>query len=237
MLPVLHRGDLVVLSGIENISSFAASKHVPVVNLNSSAFEAMQDNMNSEFLAYFAYFNGNKSKMSYIIPNDSQYSVGLYNTACISQKQYYGEQSSYAQCFVPSQQNDLIQYAYSIGRLSTENVNFSAVYTSQISVANTTLKENYTNPIIVYQTTSRDSFSGSVIHRLYAILNVSGQYYFLTKGDNNQALDIEFENYPASKSDVLGYVIADVPVVGYVKLLLSGQVATPAGCNQTLSTH
>jgi hypothetical protein len=76
-----------------------------------------------------------------------------------------------------------------------------------------------------------------VIHRLYAILNVSGQYYFLTKGDNNQALDIEFENYPASKSDVLGYVIADVPVVGYVKLLLSGQVATPAGCNQTLSTH
>jgi hypothetical protein len=46
---------------------------------------------------------------------------------------------------------------------------------------------------------------------------------------------MEFANYPANQSDVLGYVIADIPVVGYVKLLLSGQLSTPAGCDQVLS--
>jgi len=77
-------------------------------------------------------------------------------------------------------------------------------------------------------------FSGSIIHRIYAILNVSGSYYFLTKGDNNQALDIEFGNYPANETSVVGYVIAEIPVLGYVKLILSGQLSVPQGCNQTI---
>lgn len=236
MLPVLHRGDLVVLHGIDSISSFVSSTHVPVINLSQGAFARMQGNMSSEFLAFFAYFNGNASQISYTIANSTQYKIGLYNTACISQKQYYGQLSQIATCSVPAQaqQSNLVRYNYSIGRVTSGSKTSGAVYTSQISVGNATLAQNYSNPIIVYQTTSRDSFSGSIIHRLYALLNVSGKYYFLTKGDNNQALDIEFGNYPASQGEVLGYVIADIPIVGYVKLLLSGQLATPQGCDQTL---
>lgn len=240
MLPVLHRGDLVVLHGIGNVTSFVASKHVPLINVTQAEFARMQGNMASEFLAYFAYFNGNKSKLSYVLPNSSSaYQIALYNTVCISDKQYLGEQSQLAQCLVQVQQQqaNLIKYSYALGNLSSQKQVFSAIYTSQISVGNATLSENYTNPIIVYETTSRDAFSGSIIHRLYAVLNVSGSYYFLTKGDNNQALDIEFGNYPANQSEVLGYVIADIPIIGYVKLLLSGEIAMPAGCNETLSTH
>ncbi|MDE1855555.1 MAG: hypothetical protein KGH57_04555 [Candidatus Micrarchaeota archaeon] len=239
MLPVLHRGDLVVLHGIDNVSGFASANHVPVINVSASAFAQMQSNIQDEFLAYFAYFQGNLSRISYVITNNTPYTVGLYNIACISQAQYLNQRSRVADCFVPqqAQQSNLIRYSYSIGNLSYGKYLFKAVYTSQIAVGNSTIADNYSNPIIVYQTTSRDSFSGSIIHRLYAIINAGGQYYFLTKGDNNQALDIEFANYPANQSAVLGYVIADIPVVGYVKLLLSGQIATPAGCNETLSTH
>ncbi len=240
MLPVLHRGDLVVLHGIDNVSSFAASHHVPMINVNEGAFARMQGNITTEFLAFFAYFNGNKANYSYIFTNGVHYQVGLYNTVCISQAQYLGQPNRIGECLVPnqSQLSNLIRYSYAIGKLViNNNQTYSALYTSQIYIGNQSIADNYSNPIIVYQTTSKDSFSGSIIHRLYAILNVSGNYYFITRGDNNQALDIEFGNYPSNKSAVLGYVLTDIPVVGYVKLLLSGQIATPAGCNMQLSTQ
>ncbi|MCL5239482.1 MAG: hypothetical protein M1286_03360 [Candidatus Marsarchaeota archaeon] len=238
MLPVMHRGDLVVLHGIGNVSSFAAQHNVPVINVSRSAFDKMEGNMSNEFLAYFAYAD-NASRIAYAIANNTTYNVSLYNTLCASQYTYLNQPGKIATCQVSAkeQARNLIRYNYSLGSINIGGQLFKAIYTSQISIGNTTLSENYSNPIIVYKTTSRDSFSGDIIHRLYAVLNVSGEYYFLTKGDNNQALDIEFGNYPANQSAVLGYVIADIPVVGYVKLLLSGQIATPAGCNQTLSTN
>lgn len=238
MLPALHRGDLVVLRGITSMQSFISSTHIPVINVSSGAFSSMESGINSEFIAFFAYVNGNKTRISYLtLTNNSNFTIGLYNTACLSQKGYLGLQSQDYLCYVPPQQQvqNLIRYNYSIGKLYMNGSTFNAIYTSSISVMNASVADNYSNPIIVYQTTGKDSFSGSIIHRLYAVLNVSGSYYFLTRGDNNQALDMEFANYPANQSDVVGYVIADIPLVGYVKLLLSGQLATPAGCNQVLS--
>lgn len=237
MLPALHRGDLVVLHGIDNISAFISNNHVPVVNLSKSEFEKMQNNMSSEFLTFYAYFN-NKSKISYTIPGNAPYKVGLYNTQCVSTEIYLNKMNLLYTCYVPqqNQSSNLIRYGYSRGTFSLNNQTYKAIYTSQISIGNETIGDNYTAPIIVYQTTRKDTFyPESIIHRLYAVLNVSGSYYFLTRGDNNQALDIEFGNYPANRSNVVGYVIADIPIVGYVKLLLSGQIETPAGCNQLLS--
>jgi hypothetical protein len=239
MLPELHRGDLVVLSGIVNITKFLESSHVPVVKVSQSAFASMEANMSSEFLSYFAYFNGNKSKISYIFNSSSNYSIGLYNASCLSKYAYMSKPNYYYKCYsaIGSQSKNLVKYNYSIGRVSVNGVVEDVLYTSVISINNTSISENYSNPIIVYQTTKRDYFSGSIIHRLYAVINASGNYYFLTKGDNNQALDIEFSNYPANASSVLGYVVADIPVLGYVKLILSGQLAQPAGCNQTIITR
>lgn len=236
MLPVLHRGDLVVLNGITNFSSFAASKRIPVVKVGGSVFANMQANMSQEFLAYYTYLNKNRSAVFSIFNASSSYSIGLYNTGCLSVNSYLGRFDLFRNCYMDpaSQPKNLIRYNYSIGNVSVAGALRNIVYTSAISIANTSITENYSNPIIVYQTNAKDYFTGSIIHRVVAAVNVSGRYYFLTKGDNNQALDIEFENYPVNQSEVLGYVIADIPLLGYVKLLLSGQLAVPAGCNQTI---
>ena len=235
MLPVLRRGDLVVLHGIGSPSAFAGSERIPVVNVSEGAFQRMEGNMSYEFLSYYAYAAGNRSKIAYVFDNGTAQGIGLYNTQCLSQYSYLGQPYYYYKCSVPqSQGGNLIRYNYSVGTVSLAGATHDIVYTSAITVGNVSISENYGNPVVVYQTSSEDAFTGSIIHRVFAVLNVSGSYYFLTKGDNNQALDIEFENYPVNASSVTGYVLADVPLVGYIKLLLSGQLAVPAGCNQTI---
>lgn len=233
MLPVLHRGDLVALHGIVNASQFLEAHNVTVVNVSAAAFAGMEGNINNEFLSYFAYYDGNTSKITQYI-NDSGYSVALYNTACIDAYADRGEQNFYGKC-IESQANNLIKYNYTIGNITVAGVNEKIVETSSITIGNTTVSPDYNNPIIVYRTTSQDYFSGDIIHRVYAAIKVGNDYYFLTKGDNNQALDIEFANYPPSLNQTVGYTVADIPVIGYVKLILDGQLGTVAGCNQQIA--
>ena len=55
----------------------------------------------------------------------------------------------------------------------------------------------------------------TVIHRIYDIkTNDSGETYFITKGDNNNAPDVN----PVTKSQVMGKVIFTVPYAGYLSL-------------------
>jgi signal peptidase I len=235
MLPALQRGDVVVLGGIGNPAQFAASKGIPVLNVSAGAFQRMEGNMSSEFLSFYAHPKANGSELSDVFDNGSGYEIGLYNTKCLSQFSYLGQAKYFPKCEVPmSQSGDLIKYNYSVGKVEIAGAEHDIVYTSSITVGNVSVAENYANPVVVYQTSSQDYFTGSIIHRVFAVVDAGGSYYFLTKGDNNQALDVEFENYPANESSVTGYVLADVPLVGYVKLLLSGQIAVPAGCNQTI---
>jgi len=237
MLPVLNRGDLVFLHGISNMSSFLQSNHIPVINVSQSQFNSMEANMNSEFLAYFAYAKVDHSDIGYIGNfSNSTYGIGLYNTHCIDYYSSLSEPTEYARCAVPAgyQSRNLIRYNYSIGKAVINGVTEQAVYTSSITIANHTVVENYSNPIIIYQTTPSDYFSGDIIHRVVAALDVNSSYYILTKGDNNPGLDMEFGNYPISQSSVIGYNIATVPLIGYLKLIISGQLGAVAGCNQTM---
>ncbi|MEM0094678.1 MAG: hypothetical protein QXF41_01195 [Candidatus Micrarchaeaceae archaeon] len=237
MLPVLHRGDIVVLHGIPNFTGFVESAHIPVVNLSSAEFSSLESGMANEFLAYYAYAKDNKSNISYLLPigaSPNSYGIGLYNTKCLSDYSYMGQRYNYYKCYVPSQGGNIIKYYYSIGNITIGGRLMNVVYTSSISILNKTIYANYSMPIIVYRTTGQDSFSGDIIHRVFAAIRVGNAYYFLTKGDNNQALDIEFANYPPSNGSIIGRVIADVPAIGYLKLIISGQFAAPQGCNQTI---
>ncbi|MGC8699735.1 MAG: hypothetical protein ACP5RK_01900 [Candidatus Micrarchaeia archaeon] len=233
MLPTLHRGDLVVLHGIGNPAIFAKSHDIPIVNMSKAEFQSLESNMQNEFLSYYAYYE-NKSRITSIVPIGSSYSIGLYNNYCIYKLSYFGEQNKIYTCYVGSQDNNIIKYNYSIGNVVVGGKEYNIIYTSSIDINNISISQNFSNPIIVYRTTSRDYFSGDIIHRVYAMLNVSGSYYFLTMGDNNPGLDIEFANYPPSSSNVLGYVVGDIPVLGYIKLIISGQFGAVAGCNQTI---
>ncbi len=235
MLPILHRGDMVILKGTGNITDFLNTNHIPIVNVSSQAFNKMESNMSSEFLIFYPYTN-NKSDIntSFVVTNNS--SIALYNQLCLAKLSSVGEDYLFYKCAVPqSQYGNLIKYNYSIGRMMANNLTERIVYTSSISIANTTIVENYSNPIIVYSTTSHDLVPlEDIIHRLYAAIRVGGSYYLLTKGDNNPMLDIQFGVYPTSSRDVVGYVLAHVPIIGYMKLLVSGQVGEVAGCNQTI---
>ena len=233
MLPTLHRGDLIILHGISNMTTFLQSNKIPVVPISQLQMSALQSSMNSEFLAFFAYNASNPSQISEIF-GQPNLPIALYNTRCIDTFESTGQYSRIKECMVSSQGSNLIQYNYSIVNVSIGGGIAYSAQTNQISIANTSITENYSNPIIVYKTTSNDSFTGDIIHRLVAAIKVGNQYYLLTKGDNNPGLDIQFINYPIVQSDVAGSVVYDVPAVGYLRLIVSGMFATPPGCNSTI---
>lgn len=56
----------------------------------------------------------------------------------------------------------------------------------------------------------------------------------LTKGDNNPGLDIQYGNYPPNMSQVQGKVVGVIPYLGYLKLIISGNLVVPQGCNSTV---
>jgi len=238
MLPALQRGDGIILHGISNFTQFTYSNHIPIANLSVAQFASLQNNMGNEFISYYAYLNGNKSKITSVLPpgDNFTYSIVLYNNQCLAKYQQINQPQYIHFCYVGQNPvSNLIKYNYSVGAISLQGINYRAIYTSGITIGNTTIVENYSNPIIVYQTTAQDAFTGPIIHRLVAEISVNGTYYTLTKGDNNQALDIEFDNYPAPQSDVLGYVYARIPLLGYARLLISGQFAQPPGCDQVIT--
>lgn len=233
MLPTLHRGDMVILRGIQNMTSFLESHQIPIVNVSPQEMNYTLSHMNSESLAFFAYNPSNSSKIGEIV-NVPDPRVQLYNTKCIDTYTVSGQPQYISRCAVRSQAGNLIKYNYSIERVDVAGAIQYIPQTNRITIGNTTINENYSNPIVVYQTTANDSFSGDIVHRVFSAIRAGNDYYILTKGDNNGGLDIQFLNYPAKSSAVLGYVIADIPVVGYLRLIISGQLSTPAGCNSTI---
>lgn len=233
MLPVLHRGDLVVLHGIDNMSTFLNSHNIPVVNVTKNQFNNMVNNMQNEFVEPLAYSSNRSSSLYEILPkNYSGYTVGFFNLACIS-TQSQESSLSYNQCEV-SQSNNLIKYNYAIAGINTSGGAQKVVYVPSIAIGNTTIVENYSNPIIVYKTSRQDYFTGDIIHRVFAAIRVGDEFYILTKGDNNPVLDIESFNYPENQSSVIGYVLADIPYLAYPSLIIKGQVGNVPGCNQTI---
>jgi hypothetical protein len=93
--------------------------------------------------------------------------------------------------------------------------------------------------VVVYATIPQDYFyqlgDGYIVHRAYAVINASGNYYVLTKGDNNPGLDLQYGNYPAKLNQIQGKVLYSIPYLGYLKLVLSNSFSEPSGCNSTLS--
>lgn len=233
MLPTLHRGDMVLLHGIPNMGLFLQRNRIPVVNVSQSEFSSMVGNMRSEFVEPMAYFNGNRSNVSTTINGNASFEIGTYNLMCLLTQ---SSPSGYSGCYVPdsSASSNLIRFGNATATLRTPTGNATTVYVPSITIGNTTIVENYSSPIIVYKTTRQDSFSGDIIHRVFAAMRVGSSYYLLTKGDNNPVLDIEALNYPVNQSNVVGYVVAHVPYLGYASLIIKGQVGNVPGCNQTI---
>jgi len=226
MLPVLHRGDMIVVQGANQDNLVA-----PIINVTKSEWDSSFSSVNTESLQCVAYSEtGSTVKLSQFVRPG--YVVGLLKSSGGTEE------------IVPaaSQSNSLVKYTCGTVNVTFQNGTIEKeASTTAITVGNTTITGDRNNSIIVYQTVPQDYFykegDGYIVHRVYAILNVSGAYYTLTKGDNNPGLDIQYLNAPAnlSQGQVGGKVVAGIPYIGYVKLILSNNFVEPTGCNYTTS--
>ena len=224
MLPNLKRGDMVVVQGTA-ISKLKAQ----VINVSSETWNYTLSHINNEFVSCVGYRQEqNQIYVSQLVGQGD--SVGLLrNTAAGAE-------------ILPNN-TDIGLISYTCG---TTNITFQngtverEAYTSALTIANTLVTGDKNNSIIVYKTVPQDTFYQDdgdlyIVHRVYAIINASGNYYVLTKGDNNPGLDLQYGNIPANQSAVQGKVIVSVPYLGYLKLALSGSFSQPTGCNYVSS--
>jgi signal peptidase I len=223
MQPSLNRGDMILLQGVTNVKDLNA----PVVGVSEPAFARMSNNQSDEFLECVAYKSSDGRLYTSQMLGQG-YSVGLYDPLTGG--------------IIPqaAQSGNLVQYTCGTTRVSFSNgTTGTEAYTAAVTIAGTTIIGDKNNSVVVYQTSPLDLFyklgDDYVVHRLYAIINASGNYYLLTKGDNNPGLDMQFENYPIGISDLQGKVIASVPYLGYIKLIFVKSFTEPAGCNVTMS--
>jgi signal peptidase I len=227
MLPVLQRGDMIVVQGANQDNLKA-----PIINVTRSEWNSSFSNINAESLQCVAYSEtGTTVKLSqFVLPG---YTVGLLKSS-----------GSTAEIVPSASQNgSLVKYTCGIVNVTFDNGTVEhEASTTAITIGNTTITGDRNNSIVVYQTVPADDFyklgDSYIVHRVYAILNVSGTYYTLTKGDNNPGLDIQYLNAPAnlSQGQVGGKVVASIPYIGYVKLILSNNFVEPTGCNYTTSS-
>ncbi len=224
MLPYLHRGDMIALQGVKSVGEVKA----PVVDVTKAQMSSMLSDINSETLECVAY-NTSASGTSIDQIIKPGYKVGLLENT----------PEGYSIVSNSSQKGNLVEYACGSREVQlADGQILNEAYTTSIRINNVTISGDRNNSIIVYRTDPNDSFYKEgdlyIVHRVYAVLNASGEYYFLTKGDNNPGLDMQYDNYPASISNVSGKVIGVIPYLGYLKLILSNDIIQPAGCNSTV---
>lgn len=224
MLPSLQRGDMILLHGIHNVTQIKA----PIINVTNSQYSQFQNSIPNESLSCVAYKQtGNRISLSQVIKPG--YQIGLYKSVGSG-----GE-------IVPSsyQGDNLVQYTCGARNVIFENgTTEQEAYTTAVTINGTQLYGDANNSVVVYQTIPKDYFyqlgDSYIVHRVYAIINSSGNYLILTKGDNNPGLDLQYGNYPFNLSYVEGKVVSSVPYLGYLKLALSNNFVEPAGCNSTV---
>jgi signal peptidase I len=103
-----------------------------------------------------------------------------------------------------------------------------------LTIHNITYDENLSNDVIVYAPSMAGKYlSGDIIHRVFVKLKVEDKYFILTKGDNNDFMDVTVFDL-IKQEDVKGRVLARIPILGYLKLFISGYFADPLGCDTAL---
>jgi hypothetical protein len=105
---------------------------------------------------------------------------------------------------------------------------------------------NLSHDVIVYKSDPGSYYGliGDIVHRAVFTIDVNGDKYYLTKGDNNPIMDnqvFDYEKYhmgnpPIPAKNVRGKVIARIPLLGYYKLVISLYFQEDAQCS-TLMTH
>ena len=233
MLPHLERGDMVLLRG--------TSINAPEVEVTSQEWEQIKEKMKTNFTC-----GPCKSDGDYIPYNFSLCRADCGNGCLIAINGKPVRQMS----------NDtLFEYNYGSCKLrSTSGDIANSLCVKSVAIKGSTFYENFSNDVVVYDPEQNSVFQGSIIHRALVKVSVDGKEYYLTKGDNNEVLDVQvpgngtavgqsrclfyaepsLENKPVSSDRVRGNVLLRIPYIGYLKLFLWGYIEDPMGCDTVI---
>jgi hypothetical protein len=221
MLPNLYRGDFVVLQGAQ-----PDSYHISMTEREFADFSAGTPTL---------LWNGtstrvNGSAYAYCGPSNP----GAYAPLC---RAFVSDPASVEEVSGP--------FTY---RYSTCSINYTdkgaTVYgpcLTSVAFHGAEYPMNLSHDVIVYKSDPGNYYGliGDIVHRAVFTVDVNGDEYYLTKGDNNPIMDnqvFDYEKYrmgnqPIPARNVRGKVIARIPILGYYKLVLSLYFQEDAQCN------
>jgi len=224
MLPNLQRGDLTIIRG-----ATAASLNAPRIEMSPEDFAKVYSH-ETEVSSPLGTFLVNGSLFSYC-------QVYKYTDKVCAD--FYSSPSLFVEKRGP------LYFHYSKCQrkvLGTDTAADTPCVTS-LTYNGQEFKPDMKNDVIVYQPNTGDLFSytGDIIHRTYLEIRAGNYTYVLTKGDNNDVLDIQFydhtrnlANTPVQEKNIKGANVFAIPYVGYFKLFISGFVDEPLYCNTNL---
>ena len=205
MLPVLQRGDFIVLQG-GGVNAFEANVSFPLGNAATQS------------IALDARKQGKRYYLHYTTILD-------YSNGSVSVQASFANYS-FVDCIrVP------LSGGAGSGAGNDSNAGLEAC-TSGVTVDRIVFEASNSNDVIVYE--AQPPEYGLIIHRVLAKLKAPDGVFYLTKGDNNQFADQQLGISVVPESAVKGRVVTRIPLVGYFKLLLFMQFEFPQGCDYTL---
>lgn len=122
-----------------------------------------------------------------------------------------------------------------ISSKTKELIGYSPECVRKLIINGQEIKENLSSDVIVYAAHKNGTYVNmDIVHRAFAKLKVGDEYYLLMKGDNNNYMDIA--NFDIVTEDqIKGKVIFRIPILGYIKLVISGPAYySEEGCDTIL---
>jgi len=150
--------------------------------------------------------------------------------ACIGQNSTYACLSDRGGIAMPS---GLFDYACSLcERVDREGNREFVPCTTGVDIKGKGVDLSEKGEVIVYTPLPTDIFarSGDIVHRARFVVDVEGEKYIFTKGDNNNLFDVQVGNAPVEPRRIMGRAVLRVPWLGYFKLFISGLFEEPGGC-------
>jgi len=219
MLPNLYRGDFVVVQG------------APVAAYNISMSPADFSGLSGGVAS--VSWNGTERRV-----NGSMYSYCMY----------YGYEPV-CKAFVSSpesvtERTGPLTYHYGECGISyTDKPGTGGPCVTSVEYRGKEYLMNHSHDIIVYRSDAHDLYSriGDIVHRAVFVIDVNGETFYLTRGDNNPILDAQVFDYssgagntPVAQRNVKGKVLFRIPLLGYFKLFISGFYAEDPQCSTQL---
>jgi len=218
MLPNLHRGDFVVVQG--------ATVDAYTINMTKEEFDSLTSGKTT-----ISGLNGSI--------HGSAYSYCVYHRQEQACKDFISKPETVVETTGP--------FTLRYGKCQIDYDKGSPSYgpcLESIEFKGTKYLANFSNDIIVYKSDPGNLYStiGDIVHRVYFKINVDGENYYLTKGDNNPILDNQVYDYssdvgnaPIPQRNVKGRVLFRIPLLGYFKLFISGFYLEDPQCSTQLN--